>query len=247
MPPAWQPMVACGLAGVGTTRDPWRVGRLIFHIAEAGDWDAALETGGYRTSTRGRTLDEVGFIHASHRHQVERVANAAYSDVEPLVLLAIDPARLGGTELREESGGGAETFPHLYGPLPIDAVVHVEPFAPGPGGLFVPPTSWLSPKLVPGPSPIEGTGLFATSPIAVDEPVAVMGGEVMTDEEFTRHVVGLDRYSAAAIGESINIVQDLDDPLSCGNHSCQPNLWMADELTLVARHPVSPGEEVTVD
>lgn len=220
----------------------------IFHIAEASDWDAAVPTGAYRHSTRGRTLDDVGFIHCSHRHQVERVANAAYRDAGRLYLLRIDPDRLGATVLREDPvDGGVETFPHLYGPLPVEAVVEVAPLELSPAGMFVPPKSWISPRLEVAPSPIEGVGLFATAAITDGEPVAVVGGRVLSDARFSEYSRTVDRYSAAAIGEGFSVVQDPDDPLSRGNHSCDPNLWMADEITLVARRDVAPGEEATVD
>ena len=218
----------------------------IFHIATAADWSAARVHGGYRVSTLGRSLDEVGFIHCSHRHQVERVANAAYRRAGPLVLLSIDPARVTAA-VKEESGGGVETFPHLYGPLPVSAVIQVAELAPAGGGLFVPPTSWLSPKLAVRTSEIHGRGLIALEPIVPGEPVSVMGGRVMTDEEFGRFVAGVARWSAAALDEGLNLVQDLDDPLAKGNHSCDPNLWMVDELTLAARRAIQAGEEATAD
>ena len=222
------------------------MGSLIFHIGEASAWEAARRAGLYRVSTQGRTLDEVGFIHASHRHQVERVANAAYRRAGPLVLLTIDVDRL-GVEVREESGGGVETFPHIYGPLSVAAIEAVEPLVPGPGGLFVPTRSWLSPKLEVRPSQIEGMGLFATSAIAEGEPVSVMGGRAMTNQDFVAYAATVERWSAAAVDEDLNVVQDDDDPLRRGNHSCDPELWMADELALIARRPVAPGEEATVD
>ena len=90
----------------------------VFHIARSDEWSAARTDGEYRVSTLGQALDEVGFIHCSHLHQVERVTNAAYRGAGPLVLLSIDPD-LVPAEIREESGGGPETFPHRYGPLPI--------------------------------------------------------------------------------------------------------------------------------
>jgi uncharacterized protein (DUF952 family) len=218
----------------------------IFHIAEADAWDAARAAGEYRVSTRGRTLADVGFVHCGHRHQVERVANAAYRDAGSLVLLTIDPGRV-GAKIKEETAGGVEFFPHIYGPIPTDAVVAVAPLEPAPGGLFVPPRSWLSPRLEVGPSPIEGSGLFATAPIETGEPAAVMGGTVLTDDEFARHIAGAGRWSAAAIDDDLNVLQDDDDPLTRGNHSCDPNLWMGDELTLVARRPIPPGQEATID
>jgi uncharacterized protein (DUF952 family) len=81
-------------------------------------------------------LAEVGFIHCSTRDQVEGVANTAYSDAGPLVLLTIDPDRVAAA-IRQEPADDGESFPHIYGPLPTEAVVAVQPFAPGPGGLFV--------------------------------------------------------------------------------------------------------------
>jgi glutathione S-transferase len=103
-------------------------GEHIFHIATVGDWQAAQVAGDYRVSTRGRTLEEEGFIHASRRHQVEPVRVAFYDDPDlHLVLLEIDPERL-ECELRLEVPPGAgEPFPHLYGALPVSAVVAVRP------------------------------------------------------------------------------------------------------------------------
>jgi uncharacterized protein (DUF952 family) len=96
---------------------------MVFHIAKASDWAAALAAGWYEVSTRGRTLAEEGFIHCSaSSEQVAFVLSSFYAGVaEPLVLLTIDPALL-GCEVRVEGG-----FPHVYGPLPVAAVVAVEP------------------------------------------------------------------------------------------------------------------------
>ena len=97
----------------------------IFHIATASDWSAARRSGGYTTSTRGRTLEQEGFIHASRREQVGGVFAAFYADAqEPLVLLTIDTDRL-DVPWRQDPVG-EDTFPHLYGPLSPDAVVRVQ-------------------------------------------------------------------------------------------------------------------------
>lgn len=109
----------------------------IFHIAELDDWETALATGEYQQSTRNRSLSDVGFIHCSHAHQVEGVANAFYRDAGPLVLLEIDVSRLASRVVREESVGSTETFPHLYGPLPTSAVVAATPLARGEDGRVV--------------------------------------------------------------------------------------------------------------
>jgi glutathione S-transferase len=113
----------------------------LYHITTAADWAAAREAGEYRLSTRGKTLAEVGFIHSSHAHQVTRVADAVYRGTRGLVLLVIDPAAV-RAEIREEPlGGTGERFPHIYGPLNVDAVVEVLPFEPAEDGTFELPPS----------------------------------------------------------------------------------------------------------
>lgn len=105
-------------------------GEHIFHIATVEDWQAAQQAGGYRISTLGRSLADEGFIHASRSDQVEGVRAAFNADPGlRLVLLEIDPARL-LVELRLEVPPGAEAaFPHIYGPLNVDAVVGVRELA----------------------------------------------------------------------------------------------------------------------
>ena len=105
----------------------------IFHLALTSDWAQAQETGEYTISTRGRTLAEEGFIHASRGDQWPGVRERFYADVtEPLLLLQIDTDKL-GVPLVEEPAvpGGTETFPHIYGPLPVAAVVKAIPLDGG--------------------------------------------------------------------------------------------------------------------
>lgn len=98
--------------------------RALFHAALPEDWAAAFQSGEYTMSTRGRTLAEEGFIHASTRTQVEGVANRFYSDVEQLVLLTIDPTKVEADIKWERPAPEIdELFPHIYGPLPVGAVV----------------------------------------------------------------------------------------------------------------------------
>ena len=101
----------------------------IFHLALASDWAAANEAGAYTISTRGRTLAEEGFIHASRGDQWPKVRELFYGDVtEPLLLLQIDTDRLDVPVIEEPAVPGAtETFPHIYGPIPLDAVVKSMP------------------------------------------------------------------------------------------------------------------------
>lgn len=96
----------------------------IFHLTTAEEWRAAQAVGHYTRSTRDKSLAEVGFVHCSRGDQWPRVRDAIYGDVTtPLVLLEIDPDRL-DVPVVEEPGtpGSAETFPHVYGPVPVTAV-----------------------------------------------------------------------------------------------------------------------------
>jgi uncharacterized protein (DUF952 family) len=100
--------------------------RMIFHIALPEDWAAAQAAGAYTVSTRGVSLDEQGFIHAGENlEQVEFVRSLAYSDVEDLLLLVIDEMKLDVPLKREEAPEVGMVFPHIYGPLPLAAVVEV--------------------------------------------------------------------------------------------------------------------------
>ncbi|GAA0941916.1 DUF952 domain-containing protein [Virgisporangium aurantiacum] len=93
----------------------------LFHLTEAATWEAARAAGEYRQSTRGVTLEQQGFIHCSLRHQVRPVAETFYADADDLVLLTVDLDKL-TAPVRFESD-----FPHIYGPIPVDAVVNVVP------------------------------------------------------------------------------------------------------------------------
>jgi glutathione S-transferase len=98
---------------------------MIYHLAEAADWQEALREGAYRRSTRGRSLDDEGFIHASSAEQWPGVRRRFYADLtEPLVLLHVDEARLGSRVVHEVGDPATgETFPHVYGPIEVHAVV----------------------------------------------------------------------------------------------------------------------------
>lgn len=113
-------------------RHPWRSPRWIYHLALRDEWRASEAEGIYRRSTRGRSLEEVGFIHASHRHQLQGTHQRHYRDAGAVLLLTIDPQRLaeaGITVVEESADGDSGRFPHIHGPLPRRAVVRVEPWS----------------------------------------------------------------------------------------------------------------------
>lgn len=96
---------------------------MIWHIALKTDWVDAQASGEYCISTRGKTLDEVGYIHCSKPEQLEGVAQRFYSDLSELLLLEIDPNLVDANIIEEPlTPGSEEEFPHIYGPLQITAV-----------------------------------------------------------------------------------------------------------------------------
>ncbi len=102
------------------------VDQLIYHCASVTDWVVAQAEGEYTISSRGRTLADEGFVHASFAAQVPGVLQRFYADVaEPLCLLVIDPRKLRVRVVAENLEGGQEKFPHVYGPIPVDAVTSV--------------------------------------------------------------------------------------------------------------------------
>jgi uncharacterized protein (DUF952 family) len=94
----------------------------ILHITSRVEWSAAKKSGQYSADS----LAGQGFIHCSNIGQVVRVADSFFSGHHDLVLLLIDPVRL-KSELRWEPGVdlGTELFPHIYGPINLDALMEV--------------------------------------------------------------------------------------------------------------------------
>ncbi len=103
---------------------------LIYHLALANQWADAQAAGTYTVSTLGLDLAEVGFIHCSREEQVDGVFGGFYAGMkEPVLLLTIDTDRL-TSPWQYDDVGESQTFPHIYGPLDLDAVVNVKEFKP---------------------------------------------------------------------------------------------------------------------
>jgi uncharacterized protein len=108
--------------------------------------------------------------------------------------------------------------------------------------------SWLNPKILVKKSRIHNLGLFAKESIKKGEIVATLGGTTLTDEEVDNKIKGGERYDGVTLGRNLNLsIVPKDWPGIYGNHSCDPNLWMKDALTVVARRDIGPGEELTTD
>lgn len=113
----------------------------ILHITQRANWEAAQKTGEYRTES----LESEGFTHASTALQVMRVANKFYAGQSDLVMLFIDTERVKPEVIWEAplhpgssqpDTSTSEKFPHIYGPLNIDAVISLIDFPLQPDGTF---------------------------------------------------------------------------------------------------------------
>lgn len=98
----------------------------IYHILPSSDWEDAQKTGLYKP----KSLDKEGFIHFSVFDQVIPTAVRYYQGIPDLLLLKVDPKRL-IAELRYDQVEGLGIFPHLYGPLNLDAVNRVHRLVQG--------------------------------------------------------------------------------------------------------------------
>lgn len=113
---------------------------IIYHITSRKAWIDATRNGAYAAPS----LQAEGFIHCSTVAQVLPVARDFFAGQTGLVVLVVDSRKL-GFEVRWESAappdGVAEgvTFPHIYGPIALDAVVQVLDFEPDSRGEFVMP------------------------------------------------------------------------------------------------------------
>jgi uncharacterized protein (DUF952 family) len=111
----------------------------VLHLASNDAWLAAVKSGTYQADS----LSTEGFIHCSKPSQIVDVANTFYRGQQGLVLLVIDPSKL-ESELKWEPPAEPEPtharegdlFPHIYGPLNLDAVDKVLAFEPAPDGSF---------------------------------------------------------------------------------------------------------------
>ncbi|MFN8070780.1 MAG: DUF952 domain-containing protein [Mycobacterium sp.] len=110
---------------------------LLVHLCGRAEWEDARQRG----EVRPESLTLVGFVHLSTPGQVHLPANRLFVGRSDLCAVWVDPDEL-QSPLRWEPGvpGDPESmlFPHLYGPLPVAAVVAVESYRPGPDDLFEP-------------------------------------------------------------------------------------------------------------
>lgn len=94
---------------------------VIYHVTTGGDWETARQKGFYEHPS----LSAEGFIHCSQENQVAGVLDRYFAGQSNLVKLVIDTDRLTSHFVFDWSPSTQDTFPHIYGPINLDAVTEV--------------------------------------------------------------------------------------------------------------------------
>jgi hypothetical protein len=111
------------------------------------------------------------------------------------------------------------------------------------------PHTWVNPKLIGKISSIHGQGVITQEKIAEGETLMVFGGEYLSKAEVfsgkyrSKTIWPIDEQNYLALPKT-DTSESLDENL---NHSCDANSWLQDEVTLVAKHPIDTGDEITLD
>jgi uncharacterized protein (DUF952 family) len=93
----------------------------IYHVTTKAEWEVAQKQGFYLP----KAFDQDGFMHCSVERQIPGVLDRFYKGVSGLVKLKIEKQKVDKPVLFELAHDINELFPHIYGPLNIDAVVEV--------------------------------------------------------------------------------------------------------------------------
>ena len=116
---------------------------MILHLLSRESWAEAQANG----QLVAPSVATEGFAHCSTEHQMVDVANKYYSGATNMVLLNIDPTKL-TSQLKFEPPAHLDgspalphepLFPHIYGPINLDAVIEVIDFPCRSNGDFAAP------------------------------------------------------------------------------------------------------------
>lgn len=107
--------------------------QIIYKIAPRDLWVQAEQAGSFT----GAPVDIAdGYIHFSTATQVRETAAKHFAGQQDLLLISVNASAL-GTALKLEVSRGGALFPHLYGELPLAAVLKVDPLPLGDDGLHI--------------------------------------------------------------------------------------------------------------
>lgn len=102
----------------------------IYLLISGADYQKALQDGQYAPES----LTTQGFVHATPFDQINRVANKYYAQVEDVQLVLLSAIKIGPPLKWEPATGGL--YPHVYGPVNMDAAERVIPVKPNAQGIF---------------------------------------------------------------------------------------------------------------
>jgi len=99
---------------------------VIYHLTTVEEWEDAQDKGSYEPPSFQRE----GFIHCATEEQLESVQQRHFQGQENLVKLIIDPTKVTAKLQYDKNEELQQEFPHIYGPLNIEAVTQIVFLAP---------------------------------------------------------------------------------------------------------------------
>lgn len=111
---------------------------MIYHITNPAAWKKGQQDDRYIPEG----FEQEGYIHCSKQEQIVGVGERYYAGQSGLLILGINPDKLTAKLVFENLIGGEELFPHIYGPLNLDAVEFTAEFGENAAGGFEFPTEW---------------------------------------------------------------------------------------------------------
>lgn len=95
--------------------------KVIYHLTTVEEWEDAQDKGSYEPPSYLRD----GFVHCATEEQVDGVMQRLFKHHENLVKLVIDPLRLIEPLQYDKDEELQQEFPHIYGPLNLEAVTQI--------------------------------------------------------------------------------------------------------------------------
>lgn len=111
------------------------------------------------------------------------------------------------------------------------------------------PHTWADPRLFVKESHINGHGIFCRQAIREGEVIMIWGGVPVPKIGFDTRAYRF--QTVVPISEELFLALPISDQEASIdeylNHSCEPNIWLTDEVTVVARRNIEAGEELTME
>jgi SET domain-containing protein len=109
------------------------------------------------------------------------------------------------------------------------------------------PDPWMSPKVELRDSTIHGMGMFAIADISEGERLIVWSGECYTDRKGAEKAKSEGKGFMQWDDDVFSVETEVMEDLYRVNHSCDPNVWMSDAHTVIARRDIPVGVEIVID